>query len=45
MIKDILASKCIDIVKVHTDDNVVDALTKSFSIEHFAHCIELMGVG
>ena len=31
VIWDILASKCIDIVKVHMGDNVADALTKSLS--------------
>ena len=45
VIWDILASKRIDIVKVHMDDNPVDALTKSLSSKWFAHCIELMGVG
>ena len=45
VIRDILASKCIDIVKVHMDDNLTDALMKSLSSNHFAHCIELMGVG
>ena len=45
VIWDILASKCIDIVKVHTDDNAAHAPTKRLSLEYFAHCIELMGVG
>ena len=45
VIRDILASKRIDLVKVHTDDNPADAMTKSLSLERFAHCIELMGVG
>ena len=44
MIQKILASKQIDIVKVHTDENVVDALTKILSLECFAHFIELMGI-
>ena len=45
VIRDILASKRIDIVKVHISDNLADALTKSLSLEQLAHCIELMGVG
>ena len=45
VIWDILASKHIDIVKVHADDNLADALTKSLSLEWSAHCIELMDVG
>lgn len=44
-IRDILADKRIELIKVHTDDNLVDALTKSLAIERFAHCIKLMGVG
>ncbi|MCO5588453.1 hypothetical protein L7F22_042409 [Adiantum nelumboides] len=45
LIWDILASKHIELAKVHMDDNPVDALTKSLSLERFAHCIEMMGVG
>ena len=45
VIWDILASKRLDIVKVHTNDNPIDALTKILSLEWFAHYIELMGVG
>ncbi|MCO5605200.1 hypothetical protein L7F22_059380 [Adiantum nelumboides] len=45
LIWDIMADKRLQLVKVHTDDNPVDALTKSLAIERFAHCIELMGVG
>ncbi|MCO5563985.1 hypothetical protein L7F22_017640 [Adiantum nelumboides] len=45
VIRDILAGKRIELVKVHTDDNPADALTKSLASEPHAHCIELMGVG
>lgn len=45
VIRDILASKRIELVKVHTDDNPADALMKSLASERFAHCIEMMGVG
>ncbi|MCO5583992.1 hypothetical protein L7F22_037910 [Adiantum nelumboides] len=45
VIRDILASKRIELAKVHTDDNPADALTKSLSSERFAHCIEMMGIG
>ena len=45
VIRDVLAGKRIELVKVHTDDNPVDALMKSLASERFAHCIELMGVG
>ncbi|MCO5599177.1 hypothetical protein L7F22_053277 [Adiantum nelumboides] len=44
VIWDILASKRIELAKVHTDDNPSDALTKSLSSERFAHCIEMTGV-
>ncbi|MCO5586956.1 hypothetical protein L7F22_040901 [Adiantum nelumboides] len=44
-IRDISASKHIELAKVDTNDNPVDALTKSLSSERFAHCIEMMGVG
>ncbi|KAI5063272.1 hypothetical protein GOP47_0021819 [Adiantum capillus-veneris] len=45
VLRDILASKRIELVKVHTDENPMDALTKSLTSERFAHCIEMMGVG
>ncbi|MCO5572539.1 hypothetical protein L7F22_026294 [Adiantum nelumboides] len=45
VIRDVLTGKRIELVKVHTDDNPADALTKSLALEQFAHCIELMGVG
>ncbi|MCO5605084.1 hypothetical protein L7F22_059262 [Adiantum nelumboides] len=44
-IKDILADKRLQLVKVHRDDNLADLLTKSLSSEWFAHLKELMGIG
>ena len=43
-IRDILADKRLQLVKVHTDDNPADALTKSLASERFDHCTELMNV-
>lgn len=39
-IQDVLADKCIELVKIHTDDNRTDALTKSLSMEqlHIVKC-------
>ncbi|MCO5586459.1 hypothetical protein L7F22_040399 [Adiantum nelumboides] len=45
VIWDFLASKRIELTKVHMDDNLADALTKSLSLERFTHCIKMMGVG
>ncbi|MCO5570947.1 hypothetical protein L7F22_024677 [Adiantum nelumboides] len=45
VIREVLAGKRIELVKVHTDDNPAYALTKSLALERLAHCIELMGVG
>ncbi|MCO5603832.1 hypothetical protein L7F22_057985 [Adiantum nelumboides] len=45
VVRDILATKCIELVKVHTDDNPVDALTKSLASERFTHCNKMMGIG
>lgn len=42
---DVLADKRLQLLKVHTDDNPANALTKSLASERFAHCIELIGVG
>mgnify|MGYP006997910969 FL=1 len=36
--RDVLDSKCIKLLKVHTDDNPVDLLTKSLPAERFSHC-------
>ncbi|MCO5562243.1 hypothetical protein L7F22_015869 [Adiantum nelumboides] len=41
-IRDILEDKRLQLVKVHTDDNPVDLLTKRLSSERFAHLKELM---
>ena len=43
-IRDVLADKCIELVKIHTDDNPADALMKSLAMKRFAHCQVLMGV-
>ncbi|MCO5603495.1 hypothetical protein L7F22_057646 [Adiantum nelumboides] len=44
-IRDVLEDKRLQLVKVHTDDNPADLLTKILSPEQFAHCRELMGIG
>ena len=44
-IRDVLAQKQLQLVKVHIDDNPSDALTKSLAFECFDQCIELMSVG
>ena len=41
---DVLEDKHMELVKVHTDDNPADLLTKGLASEHFAHCRALMGV-
>ncbi|MCO5560285.1 hypothetical protein L7F22_013897 [Adiantum nelumboides] len=45
VVRDILATKRIELVKVHTDDNPADALMKSLALERFIHCSEMMGIG
>ena len=44
-IRAVLEDKLIQLVKVHTDDNPADLLTKSWPSERFAYCRTLMGVG
>ncbi|MCO5571898.1 hypothetical protein L7F22_025647 [Adiantum nelumboides] len=44
-IREVLEDKRLQLVKVHTDDNPADLLTKSLSSERFTHCRELMGIG
>jgi ATP-binding cassette subfamily B (MDR/TAP) protein 1 len=44
-IRDVLDSKNIELVKVHTNNNPADLLTKGLSAERFAHCRQMMGVG
>ncbi|MCO5574065.1 hypothetical protein L7F22_027842 [Adiantum nelumboides] len=44
-IKDVHEDKCLQLMKVHTNDNPVDLLMKSLSSEWFAHLRELMGIG
>ena len=40
-----LCHKRLELVKVHTDHNPADFLTKSLPSDKFAHCRELMGIG
>ena len=35
-IREVLEDKCIELVKVHTDDNPIDLLTKGLPAERFA---------
>ena len=44
-IRDMLEDKLLELVKVHTDDNPADLMTKGLPPERFAHCHALMGVG
>ena len=44
-IREMLEDKLMKLVKVHTDENPADLLTKGLSIEQFAHCQAIMGVG
>ena len=37
-IRDVLEDKHMELVKVHTDDNPTDLLTKGIAFELFAHC-------
>ncbi|MCO5546935.1 hypothetical protein L7F22_000374 [Adiantum nelumboides] len=44
-IRSVLDDKSITLVKVHTDDNPADLLTKSLPAERFAYCRQMMGIG
>ena len=44
-IREMLEKKLMKLVKVHTDDNPADLLTKSLPSEQFAHCRALVGAG
>ena len=44
-IRDMLEDKLLELVKVHTDDNPADLMTKGLPPERFAHYRALMGVG
>ena len=44
-IREVLEDELSQLVKVHTDDNRADLLTKSLPSERFAYCKTLMGVG
>ena len=39
IIRDVLEDKLMDLVKVHTDDNPTDLLTKGLASERFVHTI------
>ena len=43
-IRDVLEDKHMELVKVHTDDNPIDLLTKGLASKLFAHCRALMGM-
>ena len=43
-IRDMLEDKILDLVKLHTDNNLVDLLTKGLPPKRFAHCRYLMGL-
>ncbi|MCO5602037.1 hypothetical protein L7F22_056164 [Adiantum nelumboides] len=45
VLQNILATKRIELVKVHTEDNPADALTKSIASERFTHWSDMMGIG
>ena len=44
-IREVLEDKRLQLIKVHTDDNHADLLTKGLPSERFAHCQELMSIG
>ena len=44
-IQDVLEKKNMELVKVHTDDNPADLMTKGLPPERFAHCRAPMGLG
>ena len=44
-IREVIENKQIQLVKIHTDDNPADLLTKGLPAERFAHCRCLMGIG
>ena len=44
-IRDMLEDKLMKLVKIHTDDNPANLMTKGLPLERFAHCCALMGVG
>ncbi|MCO5567121.1 hypothetical protein L7F22_020807 [Adiantum nelumboides] len=45
LIRDVYEDKHLQLVKVHTDDNTADLLTKSLFSKRFAPLRELMGIG
>ena len=43
-IRELINSGEIDLIKVHTDDNATDMLTKPVTANKFEHCLDLLGV-
>ena len=43
-IQDVLEDKKMELVKVHTTENLADWLTKGLPSKSFVHCQELMGI-
>ncbi|MCO5574275.1 hypothetical protein L7F22_028057 [Adiantum nelumboides] len=43
-IQEVLEDKRIQLIKIHTDNNPTDLLTKSVASQQFAHCRSLMGM-
>lgn len=44
-IREVIDDKLVKLVKIPTDDNPADLLTKGLPGERFAHCRHLMGIG
>ncbi|MCO5559149.1 hypothetical protein L7F22_012742 [Adiantum nelumboides] len=44
-IREVLEDKQIQLMKIHTKDNLSDLLTKGLPGEGFVHCHELLGIG
>ncbi|MCO5567543.1 hypothetical protein L7F22_021237 [Adiantum nelumboides] len=44
VVRNILTTKRIELIKVHTDDNSADALTKNLTSERFTHCSAIMDI-
>ena len=42
---EVLEDKQLELVKVHTDDNLANLLTKGLPSERFARLREMMGIG
>ena len=44
-IRDMIEDKLLKLVKVHTNDNPAELMTKVLPLERFAHCRALLGIG